>query len=311
MLAAVDHEVVDAVLDVRALVLLPREEPFVVGFVLGEEQRHVAVARQHERAQQRMRGGDRGGAGRPLDLLQVRLFGRPVRRGNPPRPVVAEPQRRQEVQVGRVRSAVGRGDLHQDVVGRALGVLDEHVEVPVVVEDAGIEQLVLHVVARALAVRPYKVAVGIGRLRVLVEIFHVRVGRRAIEVEVVLLHVLAVVALAVGQPEEPLLEDGILAVPQGQAEAEALLVVGDAGDAVFAPAVGAGAGVIVGEEVPGVARFAVVLAHRAPLAFAEIRPPLLPGGGSGAGFFQSSVFLRRHGLSCLRSIASPHPFSAP
>ena len=207
VLAAVDHEVVDAVLDVRALVLLPGEEPFVVGFVLGEEQRHVAVARQHERTQQRMRGGDRGGAGRPLDLLQVRLFGRPVRRGNPPRPVVAEPQRRQEVQVGRVRSAVGRGDLHQDVVGRALGVLDEHVEVPVVVEDAGIEQLVLHVVARALAVRPYKVAVGIGRLRVLVEILHVRVGRRAIEVEVVLLHVLAVVALAVGQPEEPLLED--------------------------------------------------------------------------------------------------------
>ena len=141
----------------------------------------------------------------------------------------------------------------------------------------------------------YQVAVGIGRLRVLVEIFHVRVGRRAIEVEVVLLHVLAVVALAVGQPEEPLLEDRILAVPQRQAEAEALLVVGDAGDAVFAPAVGAGAGVIVGEEVPGVARFAVVLAHRAPLAFAEIRPPLLPGGGSGAGFFQSSVFLGRHG----------------
>ena len=201
-----------------------------------------------------MRGGDRSGAGGPLDLLQVRLFGCPVRRGNPWRPVVAEPQRRQEVQVGRVRSAVGRGDLHQDVIGRAFGVLDEHVEVPVVVEDAGIEQLVLHVVARALAVRPYQVAVRIGRLRVLVEILHVRVGRRAIEVEVVLLHVLAVVALAVGQSEEPLLEDRILAVPQSHAEAEALLVVGDAGDAVFAPAVGAGAGMIVGEEVPGVDR---------------------------------------------------------
>ena len=130
----------------RALVLLTGEEPFVVGFVLGEEQRHVAVARQHERTQEGMRGGDRRGAGRPLNLLQVRLFGRPVRRRNPRRPVVPEPQRRQQVQVGHIRAAVGRGDLHQDVVGRALGVPDEHVEVPAVVEDAGIEQLVLHLV---------------------------------------------------------------------------------------------------------------------------------------------------------------------
>ena len=57
-----------------------------------------------------------------------------------------------------------------------------------------------------------------------------------------------------------------------------LLVVGNAGDAVFAPAIRAGAGVIVGEEVPGVAVLAVVLAHGAPLPFTEIRPPLLPGG---------------------------------
>ncbi|MNC86728.1 hypothetical protein D3C83_24020 [compost metagenome] len=83
LLAAVDHEVVDAILDVRALVLLPGKEPFVVGFVLGEEQGHVAVARQYEGTKQRMRCRDRGGSGRSFDLLQVRLFGRPVRRGNP------------------------------------------------------------------------------------------------------------------------------------------------------------------------------------------------------------------------------------
>ena len=138
--------------------------------------------------------------------------------------------------------------------GAGLGVLDEDVEVAVVVEDAGVEQLVLHLVAGAPAVRLHQIGVGIGRLRVLVEVLHVRVRRRAVEVEVVLLHVLAVVAFAVGQPEEPLLEDRILAVPQGQREAEALLVVGDAGEAVFAPAVGARAGLVVGEVVPGVAR---------------------------------------------------------
>ena len=61
---------------------------------------------------------------------------------------------------------------------------------------------------------------GIGRLRVLVEVLHVRVRRRAVEVEVVLLDVLAVIPLAVGQAEQPLLEDRILPVPQRQGEAQ-------------------------------------------------------------------------------------------
>ena len=94
----------------------------------------------------------------------------------------------------------------------------------------------------AAAVVLDEVGVGEGRLRVLVEVLHVRVRRRGVEVEVVLLDVLAVVALAVGQAEQPLLEDRVLAVPQGQREAELLLVVGDAGEAVLAPAVGAASG---------------------------------------------------------------------
>src|SRR6185503_15534026 len=84
-----------------------------------------------------------------------------------------------------------------------------------------------------------------GALRVLVETLHVRVRRRRIEVVVVLLDVLAVVPLAVGEPEQALLEDGIPAVPERYRETELLPVVGDAGDAVLAPAVGARARVIV------------------------------------------------------------------
>ena len=68
--------------------------------------------------------------------------------------------------------------------------------------------------ARAAPVLRHQLAVGERRLRVLVEHLHVRVGRRAVEVEVVLLDVLAVVPLAVGEAEQPLLEDRILAVPE-------------------------------------------------------------------------------------------------
>ena len=121
---------------------------------------------------------------------------------------------------------------------------------------------------------------GIGRLRVLVQVLHVRVRRRAVEVEVVLLDVLAVVALAVGQPEGTLLEDRVLAVPQRQREAQHLVVVADAGQAVLAPAVGARPRLVVGEVVPGVAVVAVVLAHRAPLPLAQVGSPLLPGNAA-------------------------------
>jgi hypothetical protein len=107
--------------------------------------------------------------------------------------------------------------------------------VTVIVEHTGVEQFVLRLVATSLVVGPYDMVVRIRGLRVLVEVLHVRVGRRGVEVEVVLLHVLAVVALTVGQAEEPFLEDGIVAVPQGQREAEELPVVADAGEPVFTP----------------------------------------------------------------------------
>ena len=106
------------------------------------------------------------------------------------------------------------------------------------------------------------------------------------------------VALAVGQAEEPLFEDGVLPVPEGQREAKPLLIVGDAGQAVLPPAVGARAGLIVGEVVPGVAALAVVLAHGAPLTFAEVGPPRFPGYGSLSSLFKAQLFCR-HGCGRL------------
>jgi hypothetical protein len=52
-------------------------------------------------------------------------------------------------------------------------------------------------------------------------------------------YVLPVIAFAVGQAEQTLLEDRVLAVPERQGKAELLLIVGDAGQAILAPAVGA------------------------------------------------------------------------
>src|SRR5262249_46442130 len=141
---------------------------------------------------------------------------------------------------------------------------------------AGIDQLVFEVVATTRAIGVHDLAVRVRSLRILVQVLHVRVRGRAVEIEVVLLDVFAVIALAVGQAEQALLEDRIDAVPQRQGEAEELVVVGDAAEAVLAPAVRARAGLVVGEVGPGVAALAVVLPHRAPLALGEIRSPLAP-----------------------------------
>jgi hypothetical protein len=194
------------------------------------------------------------------------------------------------MQLRRFPPTVGCCNLRQDVFRAGFGIVYEDVKVAVVIEDAGVQQFVLHLVPGATTVYRYQVGVGIGRLRVLVEILHVRVGRRAVEIEVILFHVLAMVAFAVGEPEEPFLQDWVLPIPHGQRETEALFVIGNAGETILAPAVGARAGVIVGEEIPGVTVFTVVLAHGPPLALAEVWSPLLPGSFLLSRLFKSTLF---------------------
>ena len=144
-----------------------------------------------------------------------------------PGPGIAEPERRQDTKPGRFRPAIVHGDADEDVFRALLRVFHEHVEVPVVVEGAGIEQLVLELVPRSAPVRVDQVPVGILPLRVLVEILHVRVRGRAVDVEVVLLDVFAVIRLAVGEPEQALFQNRVPLVPQRQRKTEPLLVVAE------------------------------------------------------------------------------------
>ena len=249
--------------------------------IVGVEQRRVGL--EPERAELRMR---RDALGDHRRLVRD----------------APEPQRRQDVQRRVVRPAVVDRDAHQDVVRRALRVLDLHVEVAVLVEHARVQQLELRVSAPASVV--HQRVVRIRPLRVLVEALHVGVRGRGVQVEPVLLDVLAVVALAVGQPEEALLEDRVLAVPQRQRQAQPLLIVGDARDPVLAPAVRARARLVVREGIPRVAVCRVVLAHRAPLALGQIRTPRLPRRGARPRRLQPVVLGGLH-TAAFRRTASP------
>ena len=71
-----------------------------------------------------------------------------------PRPRVAEPEGRQQMDRRVDRAAVVHGDEHADVVGCRFGVLDLDVEVAAVGEDAGVDQFVLGFEPRSLARSP-------------------------------------------------------------------------------------------------------------------------------------------------------------
>ncbi len=192
------------------------------------------------------------------------------------RPRVPEPERRQQVERRRVRPAIRRADLDEQVLGRGLRVVDLDVEVPALLEDARVEQLVLHLARAAAPVLLDEVAVRERRLRVLVEPPHPRVGGRRVEEEVVLLEILAVVPLDVREAERALLEDRVALVPQCEPEAEELLLVADAREPVLAPAVRARAGLVVGEALPRVPVGAHVLTDGAPLPLRQVRAPAPP-----------------------------------
>jgi len=85
----------------------------------------------------------------------------------------------------------------------------------VLIEHAGVEKLILHVVAVAPVVRLQQVGVGKDQLGIFVEILHVGASRSIVKVKVLLLDVFAVVAFAVGQSEESLPKDWVPSVPEG------------------------------------------------------------------------------------------------
>ena len=196
-----------------------------------------------------------------------------------PGPLVAEPERREDVERGGLRAPVSCGDAHQDVGRGRLRVVDLDDPVAVVVKDAGVDQLVFGLELGPRTVGLDQVLVRERRLGVVVAPAQPGAARDRVEVPPVLLDVLAVVALRAGQPEHPLLEDRVLAVPQGQRERQAVEDVGHPRHPVLVPAVRARASVVVRERAPRVAAGGIVLADAAPGALSEIRSPLVPRAG--------------------------------
>src|SRR5215213_7005485 len=105
---------------------------------------------------------------------------------------------------------------HEYFIDVYLRILDLDVEVSVVIENARVDQLELHC-GRATTTRVLldQQFVWISGLRQLVEQARVGVTRDSVEIIVQLFDVLAVVTFFIRQAKQPLLEDRIATVPQG------------------------------------------------------------------------------------------------
>ena len=166
------------------------------------------------------------------------------------------------------RSAIADSDLHQNIFGRSLGILDEDIKVTLLVEGVCIDQLELRILFAPAAILFNEPIVGKFPLRILVKHLEIRMRRRGIEIVIKLLNVFAVISLSVREAEKPLFQNRILPIPEGQSQTEALMIVAQTGNAIFAPTIGATARLVVTEIVPGGPVRTVILTNRSPLAFA-------------------------------------------
>src|SRR5215475_8110478 len=197
----------------------------------------------------------------------------------------------------RLWASIADSDLNEDVFRFGLGVFDEDIKVAIRIKNTCMEQFILgrQLVARSVGVNDWLIRVCC--LRILVEVLHVRVRWRAIEVEVVLLDVLAMITFAVGKSEQTFLQDRILAIPQRECETKQLAIIGDARESVLTPAVSSVLRIVVGEVIPGIPIGTVIFAHGSPLALTEVWSPFFPRGSSFEVFLESGLF--GGGLSCL------------
>src|SRR5215469_3419080 len=225
-LVAVDDVLMESVFYVRRAIL-GVEEARKVCFVFREEQIGAAGAEQPALAILPVL---------QLDATAPRNAGSISRHGTTqvlaPRPGIAKPELRQDVQLAGFRAAIHGCNANEDVFDVRLGVFDDEIEVAIVRKYASVEQFEFWLAAATAAILIDQRLVRELGLRILVQHAHVAVRGSGVQVKVAFLHVFTVIALIPCKTEQAFLEDGIAAVPKRQAETHKLVSVTDPADAI-------------------------------------------------------------------------------
>ena len=110
-------------------------------------------------------------------------------------------------------TAVERLNLDTDIFRIGLGVFDEDIEIPIVIEYPSIDQLILRTGASTQLILLHQFRIWEFPLRILVQHPHVAVSRSVVEVKIIFLYIFTAIAFLRGHAEVALFEDRIAAIP--------------------------------------------------------------------------------------------------
>src|SRR5882762_9421300 len=209
----------------------------------------------------------------------------------PPKgPYISKPHRGQQIELRFLRTAIPGRDLDQNVFRRRLGIFHKHVEIAVIIEHARVQQLVFRVASFSLPIFLDELRVRVGRLGIFIQVLHVGMRGRRIEVEVVLLYIFAMVAFISCEAEQTLFKDRIAPVPKRQSEAYPLVTVADPPNPIFSPAIRARTCMVVRKIFPGRPMWTVIFPDGTPLPLGKVGSPALPVPGALMRFVQTLLF---------------------
>src|SRR5579884_1215384 len=150
-----------------------------------------------------------------------------------------------------VWSPIRGRNANQDILWLRLRVLDHNIKVTILGKNACIYQLIFWLLPSSSPILSHQIIIGEGALRILIERLHIRMGWSIIQIVIIFFDILSVIALWTTQTKEPLLENGVSAIPQAESETEAALPITDAQQTILAPTIDAGASMIVRKRIPG------------------------------------------------------------
>src|SRR5690349_14287605 len=125
-------------------------------------------------------------------------------------------------------------------------------------------------------IRLDKVFIWKGALRVLIQGFHVRMGRCIVEKKVIFLDILCMVPLSIRQSKKSLFQNWIGLVPECKSKTHLSLIITNTQQSIFTPTVGTRASVVMWQVIPGVTVGGIIFTHSTPLALTKIRSPAIP-----------------------------------
>src|SRR5215469_15161838 len=115
-----------------------------------------------------------------------------------PSPRITKPKMREKMNDRGFRSAVSRRNLNENIVRAALGVFHKNIEITVIIENPGIDQLVFRIQFSSAPIFSHQRGIGELPLRILIENLEIRMRGSRIQVVIELLDILAVISFFAG-----------------------------------------------------------------------------------------------------------------